>query len=310
MNNTIRFSHGRSVFRCPICGEPLFCVNNSLLCPNNHSFDIAKHGYVNLAGGTKGSTEHYDKESFKKRQQILEAGYYSHICDELVRIVGELPHVVTVLDAGCGEGYYSRELDQKLPDKQMIAFDISRDSIQLAAKSDQGGVQWFVGDSTKLPIRSHSINCVLDIFAPANYAEFRRAMSRTGYLIKVVPGNGHLKEFRELAKDHLRKSEYSNQSLVDYFEKHFELVERKLVSKTFNMPLEDREIFADMTPLLFNIDRKEIDLTKTETLTVEGEILIGRPLDREEKPAKTKKAAKSEKGKGTSKSSSTKKKRK
>ena len=121
-------------------------------------------------------------------------------------------------------------------------------------------------------------------------------MSRTGYLIKVVPGNGHLKEFRELAKDHLRKSEYSNQSLVDYFEKHFELVERKLVSKTFNMPLEDREIFADMT--------------QTETLTVEGEILIGRPLDREEKPAKTKKAAKSEKGKGTSKSSSTKKKRK
>ena len=113
-----------------------------------------------------------------------------------------------------------------------------------------------------------------------------------------------------MAKDPQRKSEYSNQSLVDYFEKHFELVERKLVSKTFNMPLEDREIFADMTPLLFNIDRSEIDLTQTETLTVEGEILIGRPLDREEKPAKTKKAAKSEKGKGTSKSSSTKKKRK
>ena len=187
-----------------------------------------------------------------------------------------------------------------MEDKQLIAFDISRDSIQLAAKSDQGGVQWFVGDSTKLPIRSHSINCILDIFAPANYAEFRRAMSRSGYLIKVVPGNGHLKEFRQLAKDHLRKSEYSNQSLVDYFEKHFELVERKLVSKTFQMPLADLEVFADMTPLMFNIDRSEIDLTKTETLTVEGEILIGRPLDRDEKPEKKGKPSKAKPDKAKS----------
>ncbi|MBR2000843.1 MAG: methyltransferase domain-containing protein, partial [Firmicutes bacterium] len=232
------------------------------------------------------------KDSFKKRQQILEAGYYSHISEELVRIVGELPNVVTILDCGCGEGYYSRELDQRLSEKQLIAFDISRDSIQLAAKSDQGGVQWFVGDSTKLPIRSHSINCILDIFAPANYAEFRRAMSRTGYIIKVIPGNGHLKEFRQLAKDQLRKSDYDNQSVIDYFVKHFELIDRKLVSKTFEMPLEDREIFADMTPLMFNIDRSLIDLNLTETLTVEGEILIGRPLDWNEKPSKTKKKRK------------------
>jgi len=292
MNNTLRFSSGRSVFRCPICEEPLICDKNSLVCSNKHSFDISKHGYVNLAGGTKGSTEHYDKDSFKKRQQILEAGYYSHISEELVAIVAGLPGVVTVLDCGCGEGYYSRELDQRLSEKQLIAFDISRDSIQLAAKSDKGGVQWFVGDSTKLPIRSHSINCILDIFAPANYAEFRRAMSRTGYIIKVIPGNGHLKEFRELAKEHLRKSDYDNQSVIDYFVKHFELIDRKLVSKTFEMPLEDREIFADMTPLMFNIDRSLIDLNQTTTLTVEGEILIGRPLDWNEKPSKTKKKRK------------------
>ena len=292
MNTTLRFSSGRSVFRCPICEEPLICDKNSLVCSNKHSFDISKHGYVNLAGGTKGSTEHYDKDSFKKRQQILEAGYYSHISEELVRIVGELPNVVTILDCGCGEGYYSRELDQQLSEKQLIAFDISRDSIQLAAKSDQGGVQWFVGDSTNLPIRSHSINCILDIFAPANYAEFRRAMSRTGYIIKVIPGNGHLKEFRQLAKDQLRKSDYDNQSVIDYFVKHFELIDRKLVSKTFEMPLEDREIFADMTPLMFNIDRSLIDLKLTETLTVEGEILIGRPLDWNEKPSRTKKKRK------------------
>lgn len=299
-DNTARFSRGRSVFRCPVCQEPLRCDGDRLICSGGHSFDIAKHGYVNLAAGTKGSAEHYDKASFQKRQQILNAGYYSHILEALTSIVSELPDVVTVLDAGCGEGFYARELANRLGDKQLIAFDISRDSIQLASRSDPDGlVQWFVGDSARLPIRSHSINCILDIFAPANYGEFRRAMTRSGWIVKVIPGNGHLKEFRALAKDHLLHQDYSNQQVIDYFAQHFQLTDRRLVSQTFAMPLSDRQIFADMTPLLFHIDRSEIDLTRTETLTVEGEILIGRPLDGDEDPGKPPRAGKrAKRGKG------------
>ena len=70
-DNTARFSRGRSVFRCPVCQESLRCDGDRLICSGGHSFDIAKHGYVNLAAGTKGSAEHYDKASFQKRQQIL-----------------------------------------------------------------------------------------------------------------------------------------------------------------------------------------------------------------------------------------------
>jgi len=280
MNNTIRFSHGRSVFRCPVCEKDLHCEGERLACSNGHSFDISRHGYVNLAFKTKGSDDYYDKASFQNRQQILEAGYYSHLLNELEHILSELPDVVTVLDAGCGEGYYSRTLAQRLP-KQFIACDLSRDSVQLAARSDSGAVQWFVGDTARLPLRSHSINCVLDIFAPANYGEFRRVMTRNGFLVKVIPGNGHLKELRQLAKDHLKRQSYSNQPVVDYFAQHFELVSRTPVSKTFDMPLAHRELFADMTPLLFHIDRSDIDLNEVPSLTIEGEILVGRPLDRE-----------------------------
>ena len=312
-DNTARFSRGRSVFRCPVCQESLRCDGDRLICSGGHSFDIAKHGYVNLAAGTKGSAEHYDKASFQKRQQILNAGYYSHILEALASIISELPNVVTVLDAGCGEGFYARELARCLGDKQLIAFDISRDSIQLASKCDPDGlVQWFVGDSAHLPIRSHSINCILDIFAPANYGEFRRAMTRSGWIVKVIPGNGHLKEFRALAKDHLLHQDYSNQQVIDYFAQHFQLADRRLVSQTFTMPLSDRQIFADMTPLLFHIDRSEIDLAQTETLTVEGEILIGRPLDGDEgldKPPRTGKHAKrsqsTERGQNAKRSQST-----
>lgn len=286
MNHTAAFSQGRSVFRCPVCEKPLRCEDGHLACADGHSFDISKQGYVNLAFKTKGSADHYDKASFQNRHQILEAGYYSHLAEELIRILEKLPHVVTVLDAGCGEGYYARALRSRLQ-KQVIACDLSRDSIQMAAKNDSGFIQWFVGDSARLPIRSHSINCVLDIFAPANYGEFRRVMTRDGYIIKVIPGNGHLKEFRRLAKEQLRRQDYSNQQVIDYFTKHFDLVERKLVSKTWEMPPVHREIFADMTPLLFHIDRRDIDLSRTQTLTVEGEILVGRPLDGDAPMGKT-----------------------
>lgn len=281
MDNTLRFSHGRSVFRCPVCEAPLRCETNRLTCEHGHSFDISRQGYVNLAFKTKGSEQYYDKASFQSRREILNAGYYSHILEKLSQILSQLPQVVTVLDVGCGEGYYSRALAQRLS-KQFLACDLSRDSIQLAARGDLSLVQWFVGDAAHLPIRSHSINCVLDVFAPANYGEFRRIMTRDGYLIKVIPGNNHLQQLRQLAKEHLIRQSYSNQSVIDYFARHFELLKTVTVSQTFPMPLAHRESFAQMTPLLFHIDRSQIDVSQISSLTIEGEILVGRPFDKDE----------------------------
>ncbi len=71
----------------------------------------------------------------------------------------------SVLDIGCGEGFYSRKLAEKM-DLDILAFDISKDSILLAAKSDSTkSVKWFVGDLTKLPIQDKTIDGILDIFS-------------------------------------------------------------------------------------------------------------------------------------------------
>ena len=176
-----------TAFSCPICQENLALVESSLKCSNRHSFDLAKFGYVNLAPQIKQSAN-YDKENFQNRQQILEAGFYQAILEGISDLLTTNPSAKTVLDIGCGEGFYSRKLQESHSDKTFYAFDISKDSVQIAAKSELNwSVNWFVGDLARLPIKDASMDILLDIFSPANYGEFRRVLSKDGILIKVIP---------------------------------------------------------------------------------------------------------------------------
>ena len=70
-------------------------------------------------------------------------------------------------------------------EKTFYAFDISKDFVQITAKSEPNwAVNWFVGDLARLPIKDASMDVLLDIFSPANYGEFRRVLSKDGVLIK------------------------------------------------------------------------------------------------------------------------------
>ncbi|MFX4012661.1 rRNA (guanine-N1)-methyltransferase, partial [Streptococcus suis] len=77
-----------------------------------HTFDIAKQGYVNLAPQVKQSAN-YPKSSFENRQAFLEAGYYDHLDAALEGKIAELG-LRSVLEIGCGEGFYSRKLAEKM----------------------------------------------------------------------------------------------------------------------------------------------------------------------------------------------------
>lgn len=37
-----------AALRCPVCGGALMPLGTSLRCPQGHSYDMAKEGYVNL----------------------------------------------------------------------------------------------------------------------------------------------------------------------------------------------------------------------------------------------------------------------
>jgi len=269
-----RFSNSQEFFKCPNCGEKLVLNGTSLVCENGHNFDISKFGYVNFLLNMK-QQKNYDKANFENRGLILKDGLYDHILNKLTEIISGLP-IETILDAGCGEGYYSREIHDSL-NKQLLAFDISKDSVQQAAKNDkENAVKWFVGDLAQLPIQDNSIDCILDIFSPANYNEFHRILTDKGYLIKVIPGENHVIELRKQASEFLRSDSYSNQRVREYFEEHFDVVDEVNATQTYHVSPEVRDAFIQMTPLLFNVDTADIDWTGIDQITVDSKIMIGK----------------------------------
>lgn len=277
MNDKIqKFSNSQDFFQCPICGKTLKLVDNSLLCSNNHCFDISKKGFVDFVLNNKVS-KNYDRDSFENRHVILEHGMYDHIANKLVELIEKL-HLDNILDVGCGEGYYSKKITQA-GIKDVLAFDISKDSIQLAAKGVNTPVKWFVGDLAHLPIQDNTVRGIVDVFSPANYAEFNRILD-DGYVLKVIPNQYHVQELRQVAKDQLQQAEYSNKKVLDYFEEHYELVDQIDATKTYPVTEEVRTAFINMTPLLFNVDKSKIDWSQVENITVGSTILVGQQKNR------------------------------
>ena len=267
-----------TAFACPICQENLTLLESSLKCNNRHSFDLAKFGYVNLAPQIKQSAN-YDKENFQNRQQILEAGFYQAILEVVSDLLSNSKNAKTILDIGCGEGFYSRKLQERHPDKTFYAFDISKDSVQIAAKSEPNwAVNWFVGDLARLPIKDASMDILLDIFSPANYGEFRRVLSKDGILIKVIPTKNHLKEIRQKVQDQLTNKDYSNQDIKNHFQEHFTILSSQTASLTKTITADQLQALLSMTPLLFHIDQSKIDWSQLTEITIEAEILVGKAL--------------------------------
>ena len=270
-----RFADDPLLFQCPNCQAPLKLEERSLRCPQRHSYDLAKWGYVNLAPQAKMSKD-YDPASFEQRHLILEAGFYQPLLEQVLRQLeaqGPLGHI---LDIGCGEGYYARHIQEKLA-CETYAFDLSKASIQLASKLDnRKAVKWFVADLAQLPLESQAFDAILDIFSPANYQEFQRLLKPQGLLLKVIPNPDHLGEIRQLAQGQLRKKDYSNQKVLEHFAKHFQIIEQKTVRQSFPLNQEERQALLAMTPLLFHVDREQIDWQNLKEVTISASILLGR----------------------------------
>ena len=274
MNPKLKRFETATFFACPFCQQALFLSENSLKCKNKHSFDLAKFGYVNLAPQVKQSKD-YDKSNFQNRQLILEAGFYQPILKKLLEILSSLSQHDNLLDIGCGEGYYARNLQAQLPAKHIYAFDLSKESIQLAAKSDHSlTVSWFVGDLAHIPIQDASMNVILDIFSPANYQEFQRVLRKNGLLIKVIPNSQHLQEIRSIVAEQLTNTNYSNHKIIEHFEEAFTITNSYDVAATFSLRENEKAALLHMTPLLFNIDIDKIDWSPLTDITIAAKILV------------------------------------
>ena len=130
-----------SLFCCPICRAPLERGERSYTCPNGHSYDRAREGYVHLlpANQKHARDPGDDKEMAAARSRFLSADYYAPLRKALCALA--LEHAgagAAVLDAGCGEGYYTAGLFGALAvagrESRLAGVDLSKPSVRLAAK--------------------------------------------------------------------------------------------------------------------------------------------------------------------------------
>lgn len=301
MNKVDKFYEIKNILQCPVCGKKIRFHAGGLVCKREHRFDISTKGYVNLLQSSK-PLKGYDLKFFESRRRFFEKGYYDHIADAVVQCVlgqslvdGDIMagdfaagNIATgdpaagvrrnsgiVLDAGCGEGFYAQRL-ASCTDAQILAFDIASDAIKVAARGDKP-IKWMVADITNIPVKDNSIDCILDVFTPANYGEFKRVLKDGGFVVKVIPGKNHMVQLREIAAEALRRKEYSaGEDVQDYFAEHFEVVSQTAASRTMTIGQEDLADLAAMTPLLFDVDKASLDLSSITEITVEGQILVGR----------------------------------
>ena len=183
---------------CPNCDSPLARKRQALECDNRHSFDLAKEGYVNLLPpNKKRSAEPGDSGSMvAARRTIHDAALYQPLADHLCALVSEVTTDGSVLDIGCGEGYYDGQINTQLPRIRIGGIDIAKPAVRSAAKKYQSN-SYAVASSNALPLNAQSIDLCFSIFAPTNTDEIRRVLRNAGYYIEVGPAPAHLYQLRE-----------------------------------------------------------------------------------------------------------------
>ncbi len=255
-----------SFFICPVCNSVLFEQESKYSCENNHCFDKAKQGYINLLMSQQSSLKRHgdDKLMVKSRRDFLEDGYYSELCDEICSSIKQIKKSDSVLfDIGCGEGYYTTRIKSKCDLHNVYGIDISKNALQYAAKLDKS-IKYAVASAFQLPFASKSADILLNIFAPCAYDEFNRVLDDEGFLIKVVPLSEHLWELKKA----IYKEPYKNKPEIKNDEL-FALTYSKELK--YNITLNSSETIYNlftMTPYYYKTSKEDAEkLLKLETLT-------------------------------------------
>ena len=191
------------LLRCPKCFEALEKHEHIYKCPQGHSYDIAREGYVNLIlANQKHSKEPGDsRDSLKSRQAFLQKGYYRPLAEALKESVNSLlEDGASFLDAGCGTGYYLNIVSSGEKRIEYYATDIARSGVAMTQKSNREAV-CFVGNVFHLPLGDSSLDGLMSVFCPYSGEEFNRVIKPGRYVWAVTPGARHLYEIKELVYD-------------------------------------------------------------------------------------------------------------
>lgn len=268
-----------SVLCCPVCGQGLERDQKAYRCPKGHGFDRAASGYVHLLP----PKEMHSKlpgdngEMVAARAAFLSKGYYQALRDALAHQAAGLLEGVgspAVLDAGCGEGYYTAGLWDALAQggrvPRLAGLDLSKYALRRAAKRVPQA-EFVAGSLFHLPVEAGLLHLVTDIFAPVCPQEFRRVLRDDGSLLLAVPAADHLWGLKKL----LYQQPYENdEEPPDH--PGFAVADRQVVRTTIRLDCqEDIWNLFMMTPYVWKTSKEATEkLRQTDCLETAASFII------------------------------------
>lgn len=261
--------------RCPKCSSPFVRDGGSVRCAAGHSYDLSAKGTLNLSPAA-GKNHGDDAEMIASRRRFLETGRYaplaSALSDEIAERIGDGSPLL--LDAGCGEGYYTAAVSRKLPTARLLGLDLSPEAVRALAGRDEaraGRIFPLVAGVYRLPLADGSVDGVISAFSPYAGEEFRRVLRRGGYLFRAIPDRRHLFALKEVLYD----LPYENE-VADFEEKGFAFCGAKEIKTVFTLktPSEIADLLG-MTPYAYRTPPAGKErLSKLTELTVGAEFLL------------------------------------
>ena len=266
-----------SLFTCPICAAPLVREGNTYRCPSRHSYDVAREGYVHLLPANKKHSANPgdDRDMAAARTRFLDGGWYAPLRDALCRLAEEhTGPAPAVLDAGCGEGYYTAGIFEHLKNaKDLVSLagvDLSKSALKKAARRTPEG-EFAVASVYHLPAADGTADLLVDCFAPLALEEYRRVLKSGGVFLYVVPAPRHLLELKAVLYD----APYENDEAPPDAPS-FSILEKRIVRAQAEITGQaDIAALLHMTPYGVHSPREGIArLERLDTLSTEIEFVI------------------------------------
>jgi 23S rRNA (guanine745-N1)-methyltransferase len=190
------------VFACPVCGAPLSEVDRAFRCTNEHTFDVAREGYVNLLlpQQRRSKDPGYSKQMIASRRAFFESGHYERLADDIAELIVSYASDRServIADAGCGEGYYLRRLRRLLTARDLesrtplCGIDVSKHAVRVAARLDPDGL-YAVASTYRMPLLESRVDVLLSQFSPVSAPDFQRVVRPGGVVLIGGPGELHL----------------------------------------------------------------------------------------------------------------------
>ncbi len=264
---------------CPICQSALkqHQPSQGYYCENKHHFDPAKEGYLNLlpVQHKKSKQPGDSRAMMRARRNFLEAEFYQPMAKAIASMIDQQRTENTalkILDMGCGEGYYSRQIAALCDNSQALdlhGIDIAKNAIFAAAKK-QPNAHFIVASNKRMPYSDHFFDLILRVYAPSNDAEVKRILNSHGLLLLVTPGPRHLWQLKEFIYKEVKEHAID----ID-LPQGFTAIDSQRVQYKIQPNQEQRMALLQMTPFAWRAKGEiQNNIQRAQDLEIETDFIL------------------------------------